>query len=510
HASGTLYLVTRALLSAPHLPVDCPPLPGWHRLERAGGRVVLDLLLGEALPDAVKWRLQADALLLNGTLSPQACVRLARPGALLLAPEVDAAQRRAFEHAEFHFEDGAQARYAPRRPPSPEPLPAERHAIVIGAGLAGASACERLAARGWRVTLLEREAAPARQASGNRAGIFLPVLSRDDNPASRLTRAAYLYAQAQWPRFGGLGHTIAGAQCGVLQLARDADHADVQRRIAARWRYPADYARWLDAGEIAGVSMPHGAWLYESGGWLEPASLCRAWLAACGDALTARFDINVAQLTRDKDQWQARDAAGALLAEAPVVIVATGAQQLPQTAMLPVASVRGQVTHVPSSALPPLPYVLCGEAYVTPAHDGIASVGATYDSGDTALSAASQADNLARASALVDIESGLPLAGRVGFRPVAPDRLPLVGAVPEAIRGAGKPPERLRDVPRQPGLYCLLGYGSRGVTWAALAAECLAAELDGTPVPLEADLRDALAPGRFLLRQARHSSTSGQ
>jgi 2-polyprenyl-6-methoxyphenol hydroxylase-like FAD-dependent oxidoreductase len=38
----------------------------------------------------------------------------------------------------------------------------DRHAIVIGAGLAGSSAAERLAARGWRISLIERAAHPAR------------------------------------------------------------------------------------------------------------------------------------------------------------------------------------------------------------------------------------------------------------------------------------------------------------------------------------------------------------
>jgi tRNA 5-methylaminomethyl-2-thiouridine biosynthesis bifunctional protein len=63
--------------------------------------------------------------------------------------------------------------------------------------------------------------------------------------------------------------------------------------------------------------------------------------------------------------------------------------------------------------------------------------------------------------------------------------------------------ERLRELPRQAGVYCLLGYASRGLIWAPLAAELLAASLEGEPLPLEGELVDALDPGRFLLRERR-------
>jgi hypothetical protein len=60
------------------------------------------------------------------------------------------------------------------------------------------------------------------EASGNLAGIFMPLLSKDDNIPTRLTRAAYLYALRYWETLGGIGRAIEGAACGVLQLARDA------------------------------------------------------------------------------------------------------------------------------------------------------------------------------------------------------------------------------------------------------------------------------------------------
>ena len=93
------------------------------------------------------------------------------------------------------------------------------------------------------------------------------------------------------------------------------------------------------------------------------------------------------------------------------------------------------------------------------------------------------------------------LRGRVGWRCVAPDRLPLVGAVPDLV--AQHPAERLADVPRRSGLYVFTALGSRGICWSELCAQLLAAQMTGAPLPLEADLADALDPARLELRAQR-------
>jgi tRNA 5-methylaminomethyl-2-thiouridine biosynthesis bifunctional protein len=64
--------------------------------------------------------------------------------------------------------------------------------------------------------------------------------------------------------------------------------------------------------------------------------------------------------------------------------------------------------------------------------------------------------------------------------------------------------DRLRDVPRLPDAYGLLGYASRGLIWAPLAAELLAAQLDGEALPIERDLAATLDPARFCLKRHRH------
>ncbi|MBN8509983.1 MAG: hypothetical protein J0L57_15395, partial [Burkholderiales bacterium] len=61
----------------------------------------------------------------------------------------------------------------------------------------------------------------------------------------------------------------------------------------------------------------------------------------------------------------------------------------------------------------------------------------------------------------------------------------------------------LHRLPRTPGLYLWCGLASRGITWAALGAQLLAARLARTPWPVERALADAVDPARFALRRRR-------
>lgn len=507
-----------------------PAVPGFHRVFLQDGQLVLTLMFGDdaaclrqivASVDAFHLRgsgWQAWSLPLLGTLgrlaARQASLAMSTSGAAQLE-----AQRAALRQAGFIFEEDAlrahfAPRFTPRSPVTSSPAVTERHAIVIGAGLAGSAACQRLARRGWRVTLIERHAEIAQEASGNNAGIFMPVLSRDDNPGSRLSRSAYLFAQHVWRQLGGIGKAFNGADCGVLQIARDAGHAQVQQQLADHWRYPDDFAEWLDqaaASRLAGTQVSDGGWHFPAGGWVQPRSLCQAMLDDCGASLQMLFGRSVGRLEHDRQRWIVHAQDGSEIARAPVLILANGCDALafPQAQDLPLAAIRGQITHMAASAAPAIAPVICGEAYLTPPSANVCSVGASYDEDqDTALRQDSQDDNLARLANMLPAWSPgeLPLAGRVGFRCVASDRLPLVGAVPDKSAPSNVREPKLQDLPRFPGLYSLLGYASRGLIWAPLAAELLATQLDGEPLPIEADLAAALDPARFLLKEQRRDA----
>jgi tRNA 5-methylaminomethyl-2-thiouridine biosynthesis bifunctional protein len=384
----------------------------------------------------------------------------------------------------------------------------ERRAVVVGAGLAGASAAAALAERGWTITLVDAGAAPAAGASSLHAGTFHPLVTRDDSVLARLSRAAFLHALDAWNELARRGHDLAWARCGVLQLERHTAPAHAPFDADA---WPAAYAELVEAragAERCGLPVQRrGVWFPE-GGWARAASLVRAW---CDEALRApgaRFvgARRVAALRRTPDGWSVADDAGREIAAAPVAVLANAtdlSRLAPFGATL--ASVRGQASYLPATAIDAPRAVVIGHGYVLPAIDGRVVVGASYDvdSAEPTPDLASHHGNLARLAALapglriaVDVAS---LEGGVGFRAVVADRMPMVGALPDL----DAPAERNGRVAELPGLHAIGAFGSRGLTWAALAGALVAARIDGGPLPVETDLAAAVDPCRFVRRARR-------
>jgi tRNA 5-methylaminomethyl-2-thiouridine biosynthesis bifunctional protein len=511
-----------------------PPLtPDFHRLYFDQGRVTLTLLFGDAsalLPQLVA---TVDAVYLDGfspAKNPElwspallaSITRLCGSEATLATWSVAGDLRRALEQGGWQLQ--RRPGFAAKREMltgrrnsavSPEPtfIPSpERRAIVIGAGLAGAAVSERMANRGWRVELFERHASPAQEASGNPAGILLPHLAKDDALAARLSRACYLYALR---RLADL-RTVQWSPCGVLQIARDTTHEALQRATVEELALPTDFAAFLEpdaATALIGHPLAHGGWWFPGGGWVSPGSLCDALLAAAGENLDAHFATEVAALRQTSDGWQAFNGAGELLANAPHVILANAhAANRLLAQPLPLLPIRGQISYLPDafaeSLQPPLRHVLCRNGYITPPQAGTVCIGASFGSGDSDLRIrlSDHEGNLERLDELLPgaaqgIDASL-LAGRVGLRTAAPDRMPLVGTLPDPASASSKSPT-LENLPRLAGLHVLLGLSARGMVWAPLAAELLASQLDGDPLPLERELVRAIDPARFHLRALR-------
>jgi tRNA 5-methylaminomethyl-2-thiouridine biosynthesis bifunctional protein len=503
--------------------------PGYHRLEFAGGRLILTLLLGDAHTMLGKLQARTDSIYLDGFApgrnpdiwSPEVLAqigRLAAPDATLATWSVSSGVRSALQAAGFNLEkapgfaskrDMLVGRFGPTQP-RPD-TPKTRKAIVIGAGVAGCTCCERLASRGWDITLIDRRQGAAMEASGNLAGILMPLVSKDDNIASRLSRTALLYSLRHWQKTEA---TTAGARLGlsgVFQIARNPEQERLQQAVVSALEFPSGFMSYLDrldAKNRLGHTVAAGGWLFGQAGWANPPSLCQASLKLAGERVHALFGHAVSSLTRNGDRWQAWDESGQVIAEAPVVIIANGSDaiRLAQASQLPIKRIRGQVTLISEDNLPSLKTALCREGYAAPAVDGLLAVGASYDNDDDPNPREeSTQGNLGRlANLLPDLDiQPKPFANRVGFRAVPPDRLPIMGPLPDWAHIPNSTDTKLNDLPREPGLYGLLGYASRGLVWAQLLAEVLVCQLEGEPLPIETDLLSAVDPARFALREIR-------
>jgi tRNA 5-methylaminomethyl-2-thiouridine biosynthesis bifunctional protein len=514
---------------AQQLQTAWPPLtPGFHHLLLDEGRVTLTLLFGDANDTLKQLVGKVDAIYLDG-FSPQKNPQLWSSDLLALLTEhaaPDATLASWCVAGEIRSALKAQGWTLKKRPGfahkwqmltgkrSEMPVPpkyAAQTAIVVGAGIAGCSIAEALARRGYEVTLIERQTEPAPEASGNPAGLLHPMLAKDDNLAARFSRAAYLYSLRLLQK---LGHNELPWQAsGILQIAEDADD-EVMQQISCK-DFPADYVSWLDrasASKQAGLAVSAGGWWFPQGAWVSPPAFCRALLRASGKQLHTRYNCTVASLHYEDGQWHAKDANGHGIATAEHLILAnaTAANALLPELTLTLRGIRGQLSYLPGQTFEGLKTALCGVGYAIRTDSSTNVIGASFIEDDTAteLRPSEHADNLSKLARLlpelslqqIDSEK---LPGRASFRAASHDRMPLVGTLPQAQL---KEQHTLANLPRQAGLHALLGLGARGLSWGPMAAELLAAEINGECLPLERSISQALDPARFHLRKIRREA----
>jgi tRNA 5-methylaminomethyl-2-thiouridine biosynthesis bifunctional protein len=555
---GTLHVVAqgpvdeaalRAACAAHGLPTAWPggwppATPDFHTLVLERGRVRLLLALGEprrfwrelvARVDA--FRLESPDLDPVGL--PKALVRLSASEATVSAPGATPAFHAALRSRGFVLADDPQAavtaHYRPAFTPSRAPVrqvaaaSTGKHALIVGAGLAGAATALALARQGWRCTVIDRHAEPATEASGNPAGLFHGIVTADDGPHARFNRAASFEAHRAVSQAIEADGGIGSAQ-GLLRLENAATPVASMRALLARLGLGPGYVQALDAGTAsvaAGIAIHQPAWFYPTGGWVRPGRLVRWMLAEAGDRCEFRGGIDARRIERSGDRWRVFDADDTVVAESEVLVIANAidALRLLGGPAWPLQPVRGQISTADAALAGTLPAVpIAGGGYVMPPVDGRAVFGATAQAGDPdpALRDEDHAHNLTQLARLLGHEVPLTpgaLDGRTAWRCVSDDRLPLIGEVPDvgmatdegspSPRHPGESRDQVRFVPRRQGLFVFTGLGSRGITWSTLGGEVLAAAIAGAPSPLPSSLLDAVDPARFFTRAARRAAAPG-
>ena len=508
-----------------------PQTPDLHRLSFEAGQIELLLAPGDAAPWMRELVAQVDAFCIDGNLPTdslrlgKSLARLAAPGATLAAENLPVTLRAQLTSAGFDVGvdlGETRARFAPafarRRPPSRGRTggAVERHALIVGAGLAGCAAAWALAEQGWRSTLLERRPQIAGEASGNPAGLFHGIVNAQDGIHARFNRAAALAAHGAVQ--AAIERGCAGSASGLLRLESTFDVARMQA-VLQQLGLPPAYVQALDAddaSERAGIALAQPCWFYPGGGWVHPAGLAQTFLDRAGASAKVRTGVDVRRLERSATGWRVLDARDQLLAEAPTLVLANAgdALRLLDAPDWPIDSVRGQLSIARASQMPSARLPIAGSGYLLPAAGGAVMFGATAQSGDfdPAVRDADHALNLAQLARLLGDATGLlpaDLEGRTAWRCSAADRLPVIGAVPDAA-AQGARLDQPRFVPRLPGLYVFTALGSRGITWSALGAQVLASCVTGAPAPIGASLLDAIDPARFVSRRVRAGRAPGR
>jgi tRNA 5-methylaminomethyl-2-thiouridine biosynthesis bifunctional protein len=498
-------------------------LPGFQRLTFDSGRVSLTLCIGDLQAMLAEQGFAADALRVGGPTGPwdpwavKLLTRRCRRGTLLDA-ELPQALAASFAQAGFQIQakttdTGFTGTFDPRwnlstsrQKNTPQP-PKVGRCAVIGAGLSGASVAHALALRGWQITVLDTQTTPAGGASGLPAGLVVPHVSADDNPRARLSRSG-LRLMLQHARTL-LQDGQDWAQTGVLE-SRETNAISPLTQLPQWNTWVLSGAAQNNHGECASWSagmenLSSSLW-HPFAAWIKPAQLVRAWLTQPGIQFLGETQVH--SLHPQDGQWLLRDAHDTELARADLVVVANAMACPALLEKLPVpleAEVIGKLQNLqtlhgtmsmgPSgssavqAALPRFP--VNGHGGFLPQIP--VGSGAQWMTGATFESSPLQASDIPsqHQANYNKLQQLLPRAAEAlapafeqqqvthwsGTRCVTYDRMPLVGPLTTAPH---------------PPLWISVGMGSRGLSFAALCAELLAARLGGEPLPVETSLARSL------------------
>jgi tRNA 5-methylaminomethyl-2-thiouridine biosynthesis bifunctional protein len=299
--------------------------------------------------------------------------------------------------------------------------------------------------------------------------------------------------------------------CGLIQLAFDArEQAKQQTIIQCQNMSVLQHLDVNAASERAGISLKTGGAYLPQAGWVKPAALCET---LCNSALiTITTTTNALNIKKNHHQWRVFDDKNNTF-DADIVVIcnANDIKQFKPCTSIEIIPVRGQVNFFAQNDFSQqINTIICSDHYLSPAVDGMHSIGTTYAPNNTNPTL-NEADTRENMSALCKISSELSKSipteiarGRVAWRSQTLDYMPLAGQLldDQAIRA--KPPRYNAnpiDLPWLEGLYVNAGHGSKGMITAPICGELIASLITNTDYPIDVKLASKLNPSRFLLRE---------
>lgn len=398
------------------------------------------------------------------------------------------------------------------------------HIAIIGGGIASACAAYALCKQGVNVTLYCKDDEIAQGASSNAIGALYPLLHQQQDNISDFYQQAFWRAKSLYSEIIDQGYHFSHQWCGVLEVAYKTSLQSRQKTFEQLNAWPPELIRSItaeQATEKAGITLPFGGLFMPNAGWICPPELVAQLLQAAKATqhLTIKTKTTVNKLTqKNKNSWQLQTNQGDF--NESVVVVCAGADTLKVNVVntLPLTAVRGQITSLQTNdEMKKLKTVVCHKGYLTPAHNQQHCIGATFDKNDVNIETRKEDDDYN----LTMLEHCLPTVSdlsqwhedditqsKARLRCMTPDHLPMVGAMPDIQAHKSTYSHLAKDkkwsyeeaAPSIKNLYVMTGLGARGLCSAPLIADILAADICGTPYPMDKDALFNLSANRFIIR----------
>ncbi len=371
----------------------------------------------------------------------------------------------------------------------------EKKAIILGAGIAGASIAYKLAKRGWEVDIIDKNDKPGMGGSGNHCGAVTPLITLPQISLGQMYERAFLQAVSFYKELGigefnGLKHYVYDK---TYQKRWDAWDEIKSELIVCKEDKIGKYFEVVN------------------GGYLQP-------FKACEDLVNAFENIHfygnheIIDITNEDKNYTIKTDKKLFKTNTLIIALGYESEKILSNHSWNLQKIRGQVTFLPNIVMTNEP--LCAKGYVCPFIGGKQVIGATYIKDDECLSVRNEDNklNLAHVKQFLNgaIFEPQKLDGRVSFRCSSSDRFPLIGAIGDvdffkkeykALPWKKHKPEFFKNASYLPNLYISSAHGSRGLVSGILGANIIEAMLEGLPVPLEENLLHELNPNRFTIRR---------
>ena len=343
---------------------------------------------------------------------------------------------------------------------------------IVGAGIAGCSLAKILAEKGHKVTIFDKEENASFSASGNEILVTYPRLSAHDSPYARFSLQSFLYSSNFYDQL----KSKYWKKSGVLMMNFD-DNSKKREESLCKATSKEDLFVKLDketASLKAGVPLNHGGLFFKDAGYIQPKKLCQEILQH--ENITTKYSEEV--LTINTEHGMHEIITNQSKSEFDELCLCNAYDVERFINLDSITKKRGQVSLISTNdKLKNLTFPICAGGYLSPNLKGEHLIGSSYSQLESLDVLDEEHDgNKIKINAIYDGELEV-LAGRVGFRTVTKDRMPISGKLN--------------------GIYINVGHGSRGSTSAPLCSQHIADMIDKTPLPFGSQISYAIRPERF-------------